>query len=555
MYDLIIQNANIVDGTLKSSFISDIAILDGTIIKRGKNLGKAKEYYDAEGLTLCPGIIDIHTHYDAQLTWDSTASPSLDLGVTTALIGNCGFTLAPCKPEHRDLNMLNLTKVEGMPYETLKKGIDWSYQTYSEYLNLLEKKKLALNICSYIGHSAIRIWSMGEAAMEREADESELIEMETIVKDAMQNGSIGFATSTFEGHNGYKGRPMPSRLASKGEIKRLIKAMAHYNRGIFMLTKSNNTSIKDIERLMGDVKRPVMIAPVFYNPSKKDWAINTLDDIGLLKEKGVEFWGQVSCRPLTMEFSMKEPYMFEGLKSWNIYMKENNELKKNNILKSVEFRKKVKEEINDTSKNKLFVGDWTKVKLIKANAKNNKKFEGLTIKEIALEENKDPFDWLIDNALTNSGMNDLFIAELLNADEMGVKKLLMHKNSTISLSDAGAHLSLLCDAGFGLEFLGRWSRDLDIISLEDAVFKLSGKQAEICRIPKRGKLLPGYYADMLLFDHKEVGVTKTFRVNDLPGGSSRLTVKPLGIKGIWVNGINYLQDRKSNGRLIRSYLP
>ena len=201
------------------------------------------------------------------------------------------------------------------------------------------------------------------------------------------------------------------------------------------------------------------------------------------------------------------------------------------------------------------MGDWDKVKLIRAINLNNKKFEGMNIRDISSKEKKDPFDWLIDNALSKNGMNDLFIAELLNNDNNEVKKLLLHDNSTVSLSDAGAHLSLLCDAGYGLDLLGKWSRELNIISLEQAVFKLTGKQADICRIPKRGKLLPGYYADMLLFDPKKVGTSKSFRKNDLPGGSTRLKEKPLGVHGIWVNGTNYFQEQTPNGKLIRSYLP
>ena len=286
MYDLKIINATIIDGTGAPRFFGEIGINKKIIVERGKKLGTSKNVFDAEGRILCPGIIDTHTHYDAQLTWDNSASPSLDLGVTTALIGNCGFTIAPCKPEHRDLNMLNLTKVEGMSYNTLKEGIDWSYESYKEYLNLLESKKLALNICSYIGHSAVRIWSMGDAAMEREATESEIIEMENIVKDAMSLGAIGFATSTFEGHNGEGGRPMPSRLASNNEISRLIQSMAHQGRGLFMLTKSNNTSIQDIESIMGNIKRPAMIAAILYNPTKKDWAISILNDIEKSSKKG-----------------------------------------------------------------------------------------------------------------------------------------------------------------------------------------------------------------------------------------------------------------------------
>ncbi len=553
MYDLIIKNANIVDGTLRKSFNADIAILEDTIVRRGKNLGKAKYYYDAQGLTLCPGIIDIHTHYDAQLTWDPKALPSLDLGVTTAIIGNCGFTIAPCRVEDRDLNMRNLQKVEGMSYEALKKGIDWSFNTYQEYLRLLESKKLFLNVCSFIGHSALRIWCMGEDAMQREANENEILKMEKLVKKAMESGAIGFATSTFEGHNGANGVPMPSRFASQNEIIRLIEAMASQGRGIFMITKSNNDNIKDITELLGSSNRPAMVAPILFNPTKKNWAINTLDDINEMKEKGFEIWGQVSCRPLTMEFTMQEPYMLEGLNTWKKVMKAARQEEVINIFRDIKFRESLLNEINDKKKNKLFVGNWDKITLINSKNKNIQKFMGFSLEHISKLSGKRPLDWILDNAI-NGGMNDLFKAELLNANVKEVKKLLLHQNSTIALSDAGAHQSLLCDAGYGLDLLGKWVREYKIMSIEEAIYSLTAKQADICRIPKRGRLVPGHYADMILFDPNSIGISNSFRVGDLPDGSSRLSVKSKGIKKIWINGVPYDGKNSPNGRVIKSFL-
>ena len=551
MYDLKIKNAKIVDGTGLKAFHGDIAIIDDIIVERGKNLGPAKECYDAEGLVLCPGFIDVHTHYDAQLTWDAYASPSLDLGVTTAIIGNCGFTIAPCKPEHRELNIKNLTKVEGMPYNTLKKGIDWNYESYHEYLSLLESKNLALNICSYIGHSALRIWAMGEEAMQREARDDEIIEMEKIVSNAMRSGAIGFATSTFEGHNGTNGIPMPSRFASSEEISRLIKAMAIDGRGIFMLTKSNNTEIKDIIKLLGNVDRPAMVAALLDNPMKKSWAYNVLEDITKAQNKGYEIWGQVSCRPLTMEFTMNEPYMLEGLVAWKDYMIQNTVEDRKKVLKKIEFRKAVLDEILDTSKNKLFVGNWEKIKLI--NTKNSvlSKHVGKNLLEIANFYNKEPFDWLLDNAI-NDGLDDLFAAELLNSDNKQVQKLLKHKYASIALSDAGAHTSLLCDAGYAIELLSKWTRKLKVFSLEEAVYNLTGKQADICRIPKRGRLVPGHFADMILFDPNKINTSAAYRKDDLPAKSDRLIVDPVGIKEIWVNGVN--KNKNTAGKLIREFL-
>ena len=551
MYDLKIKNAKIVDGTGLQAFHGDIGVIDDIIVERGKNLGSAKECYNAEGLVLCPGFIDVHTHYDAQLTWDATASPSLDLGVTTAIIGNCGFTIAPCKQEHRELNIKNLTKVEGMPYNTLKKGIDWNYESYHEYLSLLQNKNLALNICSYIGHSALRIWAMGEQAMQREAREDEIIKMEKIVSDAMRSGAIGFATSTFEGHNGTNGIPMPSRFASKEEISRLIKAMAIDGRGIFMLTKSNDTEIKDIIKLLGNVNRPAMVAALLDNPMKKSWAYNILEDITKSQNKGYEIWGQVSCRPLTMEFTMNEPYMLEGLAAWKDYMIQNTVEDKKNVLKKQEFRKAVLDEILDTTKNKLFVGNWEKIKLINTKNSSLSKHIGMNLLDIANSYNKEPFDWLLDNAI-NDGFEDLFAAELLNSDNKQVEKLLKHQYASIALSDAGAHTSLLCDAGYAIELLSKWTRKLKVFSLEEAVYNLTGKQADICRIPKRGRLVPGYFADMVLFDSNKISTSAAYRKNDLPAKSDRLIVDPIGIKEVWVNGVN--KNKSTAGKLIREFL-
>ena len=550
MYDLKIKNAKIVDGTRLKAFHGDIAVIDDIIVERGKNLGSAKECYDAEGLVLCPGFIDVHTHYDAQITWDATASPSLDLGVTTAIIGNCGFTIAPCKQEHRELNIKNLTKVEGMPYNTLKKGIDWNYKSYHEYLSLLESKNLALNICSYIGHSALRIWTMGEEAMKRRAREDEIIEMEKIVSDAMRSGAIGFATSTFEGHNGTNGIPMPSRFASREEISRLIKAMAIDGRGIFMLTKSNNMEIKDIIKLLGNVDRPAMVAALLDNPMKKSWAYSVLEDITKAQNKGYEIWGQVSCRPLTMEFTMNEPYMLEGLLAWKDYMIQDTTEDRKNVLKNQKFRKAVLNEILDTTKNKLFVGNWEKIKLINTKRTSLSKHIGMNLLEIANFYNKEPFDWLLDNAI-NDGIEDLFAAELLNSDNKQVKKLLKHQYASIALSDAGAHTSLLCDAGYAIELLSKWTKKLRVFSLEEAVYNLTGKQADICRIPKRGRLVPGYFADMILFDPNKINTTATYRKDDLPAKSDRLIVDPIGIKDIWVNGVN--KNKNTAGKLIREF--
>ena len=318
-----------------------------------------------------------------------------------------------------------------------------------------------------------------------------------------------------------------------------------------MLTKSNDTEIKDIIQLLGSVERPTMVAALLDNPMKKSWAYNVLEDITKANNKGYEIWGQVSCRPLTMEFTMNEPYMLEGLLAWKDYMIQNTVEDRKNVLKNQEFRKAVLNEILDTTKNKLFVGNWEKIKLINTKRTSLLKHIGMNLVEIANFYNKEPFDWLLDNAI-NDGFEDLFAAELLNSDNKQVQKLLKHQYASIALSDAGAHTSLLCDAGYAIELLSKWTRKLKVFSLEEAVYNLTGKQADICRIPKRGRLVPGYFADMILFDPNKINTSTAYRKDDLPAKSDRLIVDPIGIKEIWVNGVN--KNKNTAGKLIREYL-
>jgi len=536
MFDLIIKNANIIDGTGMPSFIGDIAVEGGIIVNRGKDLGNAKTVIDAKGLSLVPGFIDSHTHYDAQLTWDPWANPSPKLGVTTIIIGNCGFTIAPCKAEHRELTIKNLTNVEGMSLDALKKGINWNFETFPEYLKFLEDRGVGPNVAAYIGHSSVRVYVMGEEALTRKANNDEIIEMENIIKEGMINGGLGFATSTFEGHNGENGVPMPSRLADKTEMKSLIKAMSSFGRGVFMLTRGSNTSVDNIQEWMKGSNRPAVVAALLHNPLSDNSTFNILSDITEATDNGNEMWGQVSCRPLSMEFTMKSPYLFEGIKSWKPAMECSNDALYRRVLADSIFRKNLLNEIEDDAQVRLFNGDWDKIIVREVANKEFIDLEGLSIKDIAKQNNVNPLDWLLNHSLNEGGMDTLFIAMLLNSDEEAVGRLLRHPRSNITLSDAGAHLTFFNDAGYGLYMLEKWVREKNLMSKEKAIYNLTGKQADIYRIDQRGRLVPGQYADMMLIDFDKVGVSKTYRVNDLPGGSSRLNIDGHGIHSVWING-------------------
>ena len=542
MFDLLIKNAKIIDGTGLPSFTGDLAVEGGIIVNRGNNLGEAKSVIDAEGLALVPGFIDSHTHYDAQLTWDPWANPSPKLGVTTIVIGNCGFTIAPCKVEHRDLTMRNLTNVEGMSLGVLREGIVWNFETFPEYLDFIENRGVGPNVAAYVGHSSVRVYVMGEDALTRKATDTEILEMQTIVKESMISGGLGFATSTFEGHNGENGVPMPSRLADDKEMHGLIAAMSSFGRGVFMLTRGASTSIDKIKSWMKGSNRPAVVAALLHNPLSDNSTFKILKDISDATDKGIEMWGQVSCRPLSMEFTMESPYLFEGIHSWRPAMECASLELYEKVLADNNFRETLLNEIENDAQVRLFNGDWDKIIVREVSNKKYENLEGRSIKDIALTANVKPLDWLLDHSLSKNGMDTLFIAMLLNSDEQAVGKLLKHPRSNIALSDAGAHLTFFNDAGYGLYMLQKWVRENKLMSIEEAIYNLTGKQADIYRIDQRGRLVPGQHADMMLLDPEEVSVSQSYRVNDLPGGGSRLNIDGQGIKGVWVNGQRVLED-------------
>ena len=262
----LISGADVYDGTGATPVKTDVLIEDGAISAIGKNLSAdGAEIIDASGLALMPGIIDTHTHFDAQITWDAAVRPSPALGVTTIVMGNCGFTIAPCREKDRDLVMKNLTQVEGMSLDALRTGIDWGFETFPDYVAMLAQKGVVPNVACFLGHSSIRTYVMGAAATERAATPEEIAEMCAIVEQGMAAGAIGFATSTAPQHNGWAGVPMPSRLADDDELYALVGAMAKSGRGIFMLTKGNRTDVAYLEKLAAKTKRPIMIAALLHN--------------------------------------------------------------------------------------------------------------------------------------------------------------------------------------------------------------------------------------------------------------------------------------------------
>jgi len=535
MDDLLIKGALVYDGTGAEPAIKDVAVCGHKIRAVAQNMPeKAYQIIDGTGLALMPGIIDSHTHFDAQITWDATLKPSPALGVTTAVIGNCGFTIAPCKPADRDMTMRNLTQVEGMSLDVLKSGIDWGFETFAEYLAMLRGKGCVVNTAAYIGHSSVRTWVMGADASKREATPLEIEQMQTIVRDAMTAGAVGFASSTSPAHNGEGGLPMPSRLASDAEMMALIKAMGERGTGVYMVTKGGQMPVPFLEDMAKQSGRPVMIAALLHNSTNQTGVFKDLEQIASANTRGHRLIGQVSCCPLTMDFTLASPYPVEGLQSWKPALGLQGEALKA-ALKDKGFRQSVRAEIAAPTTFRLFNGEWDKVHVVETSLPAHALLEQRTVADIAKEQGRDPLDVMLDLALAED-LQTVFTAQLLNSDTEAVGRMLNHPNSVVSLSDAGAHLTFFNDAGFGLHLLGHWVRDLKAMSLPEGIRRLTSQPASIFGITDRGFIREGMAADLLLFDPATVGRGPKRRVFDLPGGAARLTTDALGVHGVWVNG-------------------
>ncbi len=556
MHDLVIKGALIYDGSGGAPLHGAVAVENGRIVAVDEEVGAARDVIDADGLALMPGIIDTHTHYDAQITWDPLASPSPALGVTTVVMGNCGFTIAPCRPADRDLVMRNLTHVEGMSLDALRSGIDWNFETFPEYLDVLERRGVGPNVACYVGHSSIRTFVMRDDATQRAATPEEVSQMRDLVVEAMQAGACGFSTTRNPQHNGEAGIPMPSRVADEQELLALSGGLKDVCRGMLMMTKGESTSFEFIEQLARSAARPYLVAALLHSNLVPDGSFEDLAQIAQARRRGNRLYGAVSACPLTFEFTLHEPYVFEGLNAWQPLMRM-DEASTRNALADPGFRIAVKAELSER-KRRLFNGEWDKVFVTRAARRENAAYDGSSVDAIAQQMRKHPVDVLLDLSLAE-GLDTLFSATLLNSNEEAVGRMLSDPDSIISLSDAGAHLTFLCDAGFGLHLLGHWVRERQVMSVEQAVRKLCSQPADLFGIRDRGSVAAGQWADLLLFDPATVGRGKPERVFDLPAGASRLTTAAVGVHGVWINGQRVADrngvdfDAPMAGRVLREF--
>ncbi|MBT5038508.1 MAG: amidohydrolase family protein [Rhodospirillaceae bacterium] len=534
MYDLVIKGAQVADGLGNPLKTADVGVEGGRIAEVGRIDAAAKQSIDADGLVLAPGIVDVHTHYDAQLTWDSDATPSPALGVTTVVVGNCGFSIAPCPPECRDLIARNLAEVEGMSLTALRSGTNWEFESFDEYLGLLRQKGVTPNVAAFIGHSAVRTMVMGEEASERAANDDEVAAMRDLVVGGMDAGAIGFSTSTSINHHGDGGVPMPSRLAEESELRSLVSVLGEKGRGVFQLTVGPSMTSEVMESIAADNGCPVFQTAALHNAAYPERANKMVSDSAAAQTRGNGLWAQVSCQSLSMDFALTAAFPLQSLDSWRPLIDADNESFERQI-RDAEFRKRFRHDLDAPQKGKLFYGDWSKVEVAMTARAENRELEGMSIDKLAERQGKDPIDAFFDLS-AEEGLGTVYTAGLMNSDEDEVEKLMRQPGSLISLSDGGAHLRYLCDAGYGLHLLGHWVRERGSFDLPDAIRRLTSLPADLYKIADRGRIAPGAHADLLLFDAATVARGPLRRAFDLPGGESRLMRDPVGVHGVWVNG-------------------
>jgi len=534
MLDLLIRGASIVDGTGRPAFRGDVGILQGKIVQIGKIDFAARQIVDCGGLALMPGIVDVHTHYDAQVTWDPTLSPSVSLGVTTAILGNCGFGIAPCPTSLRETMVKNLSVVEGMDLEALLQGTRWNFETFGEYLDALERVRPYANVGVLAGHSTIRTAVMGEEASTRSRPTpDELAAMQTMVREAMRAGAAGFASSFSPNHSGWGGKPMPSTIASDEELKALAGILGEARKGVFVMATGPRGTPEFMESIAAATGRPAFMVTVLtmFNRADPGRALQYYERCAQATTRGHEVGIHTSCQPLSFDFTLREPYILYSHDAFDAVKAAPPEARAG-IYRDTAFRERFRQNLRSPKSGILFSGDWSQVEQ-----------DGISIPVLAAKAEKDSLDYVLDLPLDTQ-----LVAKLYQNDDAGVAPLLKHPAGVVALSDAGAHLIYFCDAGFGLHFLAHWVRETATFSLEEGVRRLTSDPARRYRIPRRGSIEPGNWADFVLFDPATVGVSGLQKKRDLPGGGRRMVRTPTGVHGVWVNGLQVFDGANYSSR-------
>lgn len=530
--DVVIRGGTVVDGSGGPGFDADVAVRDGVIVEIGEALTGDQEL-DASGCVVSPGFIDIHTHYDAQVFWDPDLTPSSHHGVTTVIAGNCGFSIAPVRPDGVGLLGRTLQHVEDMSLDTLLAGVPWDeFETFPQYLDAVARRGTALNYGCYVGHTAIRLYVMGGEAYERSATEAELASMAACVDDAMIAGAIGFATSASPTHNGDGGRPVPSRLADLDELTALVRPVRDAERGVIAMLPGGVFSNQQVFDLQRFARRPItwtaLLTVKGYPYHEKVMA-----EHDAAWDDGVEVWPQVSCRPLGFQMNLAEPFTLNMRPSFQALM-DRPRAERIAAYRDPSWRASAWEELSGRAGG---VYPFNFAALTVAESTLHPELVGRSVPELADERDVTALDLMLDLSLEDD-LRTRFLSVLANDDQDGIAWLLPQRHVLLGLADSGAHVSQLCDACFATDLLGNWVRDRGVMPLERAIHKLTGEPAAVYGLADRGRIEVGMAADITVFDPTTVGPGPLRRVVDFPANGERLTADaPTGMRHTLVNGV------------------
>ena len=531
--DVVIRGGTVVDGSGEPGREADVAITGDRISEIGSGLS-GKVELDAGGQVVAPGFIDIHTHYDAQVFWDPALTPSCYHGVTSVIAGNCGFSIAPTLPRHQDLIARTLENVEDMNVDSLAEGIPWDFETFPEYLDSISRRGIALNFGAYIGHTALRLFVVGDEAYERASTDEEVARMVEVVAEAIDAGAAGLATSFAMTHRGADGLPIPSRFATRDEFEALIGVLGQKRRGVVSIAPGEQVGIDDMYALQPQVGVPFTYGALltFPNGNHEKSAAKNRE----AWEKGIEVWPQVTPRPLTFQMVMTDPFTLNVNPEFAALMSEDHDAR----LKAYDdedWRNRTAEAFKHQ---KAMVPRWETFQI--AETASRPELVGRRLTDVAEELGVRPLDVLLDTAVSDD-LTTRISCIIANDDPDGVAMLLQQDGCTLGLSDAGAHVGQLCDAPQATDFLGNWVRDRELMPMEKAVRKLSGVQADLFNLVDRGYLREGAYADVVVFDPDTVAPGPLRRIRDFPANAERLTADAsVGITHVLVNGTPIRRD-------------
>ena len=547
VYDLLVRRGRVVDGSGLPSYVADVGVKDGNIVEVGRLRGAAMRTIDADGLAVSPGFIDHHTHLDAQILWDPYGTCEPQHGVTTVVMGNCGLSLAPVRNGDEDAIVKSFVRVEAIPRFALEQGVNWAWNSYGEYLDNLEGK-IGINVGGLVGHIALRHNVMGEEAVERGATAKEVQQMRGLVSAAMEGGALGLSTNRNERHMREDGKPVASRLAEDEELFAICDVLAETNAGVIetILGRNKIEHFKFYHELAKRTQRPVLWQSLQHRWAEPTLWREQLDAVEPIFHEGYQAYGLSHTVPLVRHFELKNCQVFDEFPTWKNLMFLPVEVRKQ-ALADPETRRKLRADLASPAPTN-FHRNWNIVRVEKVVKFENQKYNGKTVAELAALRRQDPLDAFLDLALEED-LGTVFWNANNGGDIDAMGEILRSPYVLIGTSDAGAHVQFGADFGYCTILLGMWVRERQVMSLEQAVHKLTFHVASIFGLQNRGLLRPGYAADLAIFDPKTVNSHEPEWADDYPAGSRRLIQRSVGMHYTIVNGKVLHEDGRMSGDL------